>query len=47
MEQYSLNAQYIIGDWLIKTEMLTRDPELEDRFSSTVTGFEYTFGNIK
>jgi len=46
MEQYSIDAQYIIGDWLLKTEMLTRDPELDDRFFSTVTGFEYTFGNI-
>jgi len=47
MQQYTIDAQYIIGDWLLKSEVLVRDSELEDRFLSTVTGFEYTFSNIK
>ncbi|EQC52137.1 hypothetical protein [Bacteriovorax sp. DB6_IX] len=47
MQQYSIDAQYIVGDWLLKTEVLTRDSEREKRYLSTVTGFEYTFSNIK
>ena len=47
MEQYSVDAQYIIGDWLLKNETLVRNSSLEERYLSTVTGFEYTFSNIK
>ncbi|OUS00216.1 hypothetical protein A9Q84_00800 [Halobacteriovorax marinus] len=47
MEQYSIDSQYIYENWLLKTEMIVRDSQLEQRFFSTVTGFEYTFSNIK
>lgn len=47
MEQYSLDSQYIYGDWILKSEMLVRDSQLEKKYFSTVTGFEYTFSNIK
>lgn len=46
MEQYSLDTQYIVGDWLLKSEMIVRDSDLEKKYFSTVSGFEYTFSNI-
>jgi hypothetical protein len=47
MDQESIEVQYIKGDWLLKSEVLSRKSDLEDRYISTVSGFEYTFSNIK
>lgn len=47
MEQYSFDAQYIVGNWLLKSEIMRRDSEKAKAYISTVSGFEYTFSNIK
>jgi hypothetical protein len=46
MDQQTIELQYIIDDWILKSENLSRNSDLEDRYYSTVTGFEYTFSNI-
>ncbi len=43
--QTGLDAQVVLGDWLLKTEALYRTGQGED-FFATVTGFEYTLVNV-
>lgn len=45
-EQWGLELQYIYEDLLIKSEVLRKDSTNAKPFLATVTGFEYTFGNI-
>ncbi len=44
-KQVSLEMQYIVGDWLLKAEFLSKDTELYGAYWASVTGFEYTFAN--
>jgi hypothetical protein len=46
-EQVSLDLQYVYENWLFKSEVLRKDSQFEKKFHATVTGFEYTFSNIK
>ena len=46
-EQIGLELQYNYEDWLFKSEVLKRDSELNGDYYATVSGFEYTFTNIK
>lgn len=45
-EQFSLDAQYILGSWLFKGEFIRRDRDLRRVFVAAVAGFEYTFTNV-
>ena len=46
-EQVSLELQYNYKDWLFKSEILNKDSQFNGDYFATVTGFEYTFSNIK
>ncbi len=45
-EQFSLDAQYVWGAWLLKGELMRRDRDLKKAFVAAVAGFEYSFTNI-
>lgn len=45
LRQASIDAQYVIGSMALKTEVLRREQQGEDTWA-TVSGFEYTFGDI-
>lgn len=45
IDQSSVDAQYAIGDWLLKFEGLTRGGQ-GDRFVAAVAGFEYTIRGV-
>lgn len=46
MERVSIDAQYLWGDFLFKTELLYQDANFDQDYFATVTGFEYTFSNV-
>lgn len=47
IDQFGLEAQYIVGDWIWKLEAIYRNPEASaagnKSFSATTAGFEYTW----
>ncbi len=45
-EQWGLELQYVIGDWLLKGEALAKESTVHGDYWASVTGFEYTFTNI-
>jgi len=44
--QTGLELQAAIGGWLLKTEAVYRNGPQTEAYSSLVSGFEYTFGNV-
>ena len=47
IDQTSVDAQAIVGDWLLKLEALTRSGQTGGRYGALVTGFEYTLVGIR
>ncbi len=46
IQQLGLEAQWILDDWLLKLEAITRQNNQDDRYTAYTTGFEYTFANV-
>ena len=44
-KQASLELQYVVGDWLLKSEVLSKDSDQNGNYWAMVAGFEYTFAN--
>ena len=44
-KQASLELQYVVGDWLLKSEILSKDSDQNGNYWAMVAGFEYTFAN--
>ena len=44
-KQANLELQYVVGDWLLKSEVLSKDSDQNGNYWAMVAGFEYTFAN--
>jgi hypothetical protein len=44
-KQASLELQYVVGDWLLKSEVLSKGSDQNGNYWAMVAGFEYTFAN--
>ena len=44
-KQVSVELQYVVGDWLLKSEVLSKDSDQIRNYWAMVAGFEYTFAN--
>jgi hypothetical protein len=45
-EQYGLELQYVYESWLIKSETIKKNSDVNDEYHASVNGFEYTLSNI-
>lgn len=45
MQQFGLDVQATVGDWLLKLEAIQREDSI-DNYLASVAGFEYTFVNM-
>ena len=44
--QWSLEAQWLNGGWLLKSELLRKNSDLTGEYVASVSGLEYTFANL-